>query len=353
MTHARQDVARRRSSRSGYGKWRRGLALSGLLLLPVLSSGCEDDSTLGLGVSCITFVPDAVPTDGEVVAHSQGLERRFHERPIPQKSRAGPRVDDYINDQGEHVVGSAMRLSHFGWGLVVEESYDAAFAPIVSVRSRITAINLGIVIGFGFLTFVIARKIVQRTHRANEDLVNANEELRRGNEVLEQLSNTDGLTKLHNHRYFQDQMRVEAKRASRSDEPLALLLIDIDDFKALNDRFGHAVGDEVLRCVAAALNESVRETDLPARYGGEEFAVLAPNTTEEGALVLAEKLRAAMADSRIEAEGLERANDLRVTVSIGVSIYAGEKKRFFNDADRALYRAKANGKDCAVSAHAS
>ncbi len=68
MTHARQDVARRRSSRSGFGKWRRGLALSGLLLLLVLSWGCEDDSTLGLGVSCITFVPDTVPTDGEVVA---------------------------------------------------------------------------------------------------------------------------------------------------------------------------------------------------------------------------------------------------------------------------------------------
>ncbi len=68
MTHARQDSARRRSSRSGFGKWRRGLALSGLLLLLVLSWGCEDDSDLGLGLSCITFVPDAVPTDGEVVA---------------------------------------------------------------------------------------------------------------------------------------------------------------------------------------------------------------------------------------------------------------------------------------------
>ncbi len=68
MTHARQDVARRRSSRSGFGKWRRGLALSGLLLLLILGSGCEDDSDLGLGLSCITFVPNAVPTDGEVVA---------------------------------------------------------------------------------------------------------------------------------------------------------------------------------------------------------------------------------------------------------------------------------------------
>jgi diguanylate cyclase (GGDEF)-like protein len=283
-------------------------------------------------------------------------------------------------------VGSAMPFRRFGWGLVVEESYDAAFAPIVSVRRRITAINLLIVVGFSLLAFLIARSIVQpiralsesasriaqgetdveipvaTTHdeigilsRALGEMVsklrNANEELRRTNEVLEQLSFTDGLTHLHNHRYFQDRLRIEAKRANRSDESLALLLIDIDDFKALNDRYGHAVGDQVLRSVASTLNSSVRETDLPARYGGEEFAVLAPRTSADGATSLAEKLRLAIANSPLEAEGLdEEAADLRVTASVGVAVYMGDEKRLFNEADRALYRAKANGKNCSVSA---
>ena len=329
---------------------------------------------------------------GDILAHSQGAHGLSYTRPVPVARIRGPVVEDYLTDAGEHVVGSAMRLPRFGWGLVVEESYDAAFAPIVSVRRRITAINLGIVLGFGLLAFLIARSIVQpihalsesarriaqgetdveipaaaghdeigvlssalsemvaKLHRANEDLLKANEDLRRGNEVLEQLSFTDGLTRLHNHRYFQDRLRVESKRAGRSGESLGLLLIDIDDFKTLNDRHGHAVGDEVLRRVAYLLNDAVRETDLPARYGGEEFAVLAPRTGREGAMALAEKLRAAIGSARFAVEGLQHATDLSVTVSIGVAIFDGDERRFFNDADRALYRAKAAGKDCAMGA---
>jgi PleD family two-component response regulator len=88
----------------------------------------------------------------------------------------------------------------------------------------------------------------EQIERANTDLTRANEELHRSNEILEQLSFTDGLTHLHNHRYFQDRMRLEAKRSDRSREPLALLLIDIDHFKALNDRHGHAAAT---RCCAA------------------------------------------------------------------------------------------------------
>ena len=102
-----------------------------------------------------------------------------------------------------------------------------------------------------------------------------------------------------------------SKRADRTGEPLALLLIDIDDFKALNDRHGHAVGDEVLRRVATLLNDSVRETDLPARYGGEEFAVLAPRTGREGAIALAEKLARRRSAARFEAEGGARTASSR------------------------------------------
>jgi diguanylate cyclase (GGDEF)-like protein len=188
--------------------------------------------------------------------------------------------------------------------------------------------------------------------RANAELRRTNDELLRSNEMLEQLSMTDGLTRLHNHRFFQDRLVLEIRRSDRSGEPLSLILVDIDDFKSLNDRYGHAVGDEVLRRVAQVINNTVRGIDLPARYGGEEFAVLAPSTPRLGALELAEKLRMAVRSSRFSGEGIDAEEALSVTVSIGVAVYAGDPKRFFNDADRALYSAKEAGKDCVISADA-
>jgi diguanylate cyclase (GGDEF)-like protein len=98
------------------------------------------------------------------------------------------------------------------------------------------------------------------------------------------------------------------------------------------------------------LNETVREADLPARYGGEEFVVLAPHTGRIGALALGEKLRSAIAHTRFAAEGIDAPEGLEVTVSVGVAIYAGDARRLFNDADRALYQAKATGKDCVIFA---
>jgi two-component system, cell cycle response regulator len=176
----------------------------------------------------------------------------------------------------------------------------------------------------------------------------ANEDLHRSNEILEQLSVTDGLTRLYNHRYFQDRLRLEAKRADRSREPLALLLIDIDNFKWLNDRHGHAAGDEVLRRVATILNQSARETDLVARYGGEEFAVLAPRTDAKGAEQLAERIRQGVADVRFHGLDANAPDGITVTTSVGVSVYHADLKRFFDEADRALYQAKREGKDCVV-----
>ena len=181
---------------------------------------------------------------------------------------------------------------------------------------------------------------------SNENLRTHNIKLRQVNELLEQLSITDGLTKLHNHRFFQDQLTREIRRATRASTPLALLLIDIDDFKSLNDRFGHAAGDELLHGLALIMNATVRSSDLLARYGGEEFAVRAPDTDQEGASLLAEKLRTAIAESSfILGESMRLT---RATVSIGSAQYGGNRKKFFDEADRALYRAKAAGKNCVM-----
>jgi diguanylate cyclase (GGDEF)-like protein len=182
--------------------------------------------------------------------------------------------------------------------------------------------------------------------KSNENLKTHNIKLQQANELLEQLSITDGLTKLHNHRFFQDQLTREIRRAERASIPLSLLLIDIDDFKSLNDRFGHASGDELLHGLAMIMNAAVRSSDLLARYGGEEFAVLAPGTDEAGAYQLAEKLRTAIAESSFILGETMRLT--RVTVSVGVAQFTGDRKNFFEQADRALYRAKAGGKNCVM-----
>jgi diguanylate cyclase (GGDEF)-like protein len=196
-------------------------------------------------------------------------------------------------------------------------------------------------------------RMLQRVRASQEEIKESNENLRthniklkQANELLEQLSITDGLTKLHNHRFFQDQLTREIRRANRASTPLSLLLIDIDDFKSLNDRFGHASGDELLHGLALIMNAAVRSSDLLARYGGEEFAVLAPGTDEAGAYQLAEKLRTAIAESSfILGESMRLT---RVTVSVGVAQFAGDRRDFFEQADRALYRAKAGGKNCVM-----
>src|SRR5262249_44607537 len=138
----------------------------------------------------------------------------------------------------------------------------------------------------------------------------------------------------------------EIRRVERTREPLAILVIDIDDFKRLNDRFGHAAGDEVLERIAKILHGAVRGSDLCARYGGEEFVILAPDTDAQGACMLAEKVRMAIDESSFIID--ESMRPQRVTVSVGVAAFKGNRKRFFQKADQALYRAKAGGKNCVI-----
>lgn len=161
---------------------------------------------------------------------------------------------------------------------------------------------------------------------------------------LEELSVTDGLTLVKNHRFFQDRVREEFRRAQRYEDPLALILLDLDHFKAVNDRYGHPVGDEVLKDVARSLNNSVRETDVVARYGGEEFAVLLPKTHLAGSLTVAERIWRDIGTLRAGPGG-----NLKVTASIGVSGYPGRgvasQEQLVGTADDALYRAKREGRN--------
>ncbi|MDP9236248.1 MAG: GGDEF domain-containing protein [Chloroflexota bacterium] len=147
---------------------------------------------------------------------------------------------------------------------------------------------------------------------------------------------TDSLTGLPNRRHFHQAYVASLGQSIADNVPLALMLIDIDHFKAINDRDGHPAGDDKLRQVAGALHAVVRRGDLVARYGGDEFIVISPDATREGALALAERLRQA-------------AVSCDASVSIGVALFPDDAQmqdRLIAAADAALYRAKRAGRNC-------
>ena len=162
--------------------------------------------------------------------------------------------------------------------------------------------------------------------------------------LVERQALVDGLTGIANRRGCEDALSHEIARAGRLGTPLALVVADLDDFKEVNDRHGHAVGDDVLREFAAVLRRTLRESDVAGRWGGEEFVLLLPGTEGEGGAQLAERVRAALSErSFLGREGAV----LRVTCSFGVSQYRngmGERE-LFAQADRALYEAKRQGKN--------
>lgn len=160
-----------------------------------------------------------------------------------------------------------------------------------------------------------------------------------------ELAITDGLTGLYVQRYYKERVRDEVFRALEHKLPLCLMMIDVDNFKSYNDRYGHLVGDRVLKVVAQVLKETVRTVDLVARYGGEEFSVLLLKTPWSGAQTVAERIRQKVADQEI----IAAQQSTRVTVSIGVSELNPAFKdveAFIDSADQALYQAKAEGKNC-------
>jgi two-component system, cell cycle response regulator len=176
--------------------------------------------------------------------------------------------------------------------------------------------------------------------------------LQRSNEELAHQAATDALTGLYNRRYFTRRFEQEHSRATRYNLPLSCLLLDIDNFKQLNDRFGHLAGDDVLRELAERLLNSTRAHDIVARYGGEEFVAVLPQTAGIGARVQAERLLARVSSQPFR--GVPETE--RVTVSIGVAVFdhaSGESpEQLLQRADEALYRAKHEGKNRVVIADA-
>ena len=170
--------------------------------------------------------------------------------------------------------------------------------------------------------------------------------MREQNRMLAALSRTDGLSGLLNRISWEQIVYVEMARCRRSHRAASLLMIDVDHFKQINDRYGHPAGDQVIRSVAEIVGRTVRASDVSGRYGGEEFGVVLPDTDVDGAAVIAERVR-----QRIEATTVEPATGIRCTVSIGIAAAQPEVEDagdWIARADRALYEAKRLGRNLVV-----
>jgi diguanylate cyclase (GGDEF)-like protein len=160
---------------------------------------------------------------------------------------------------------------------------------------------------------------------------------------------TDELTGLANHGRFQELLAAESEQVRRYHHPLGLIMLDIDDFKAINDTYGHPQGDFVLQAVARVVRDNSRDADTPARYGGEEMALVLPHTDLDGAYAIAERVRAAI--EALEIPRTDGEGVLRTTASVGVAATRdGTRESLIAEADAALYDAKRQGKNRTVRA---
>lgn len=198
------------------------------------------------------------------------------------------------------------------------------------------------------LSVVLGHRVFYRLNRRN---FFDGRDLKRKRQQVEYLAIHDQLTGLYNRGEFESRLEEEFYRSERYDNPLSLLMIDLDHFKKINDTHGHAAGDDVLRTIGTILNraasDSVRRSDVPGRYGGEEFCLLLPETRPDGARKVAERIR-----ERLKEEEFRTGDEtFRVTCSIGISDRRPElesPESLVNEADEALYEAKDGGRDRVV-----
>lgn len=241
-------------------------------------------------------------------------------------------IGQFVNADSQHVDEIARNLE-FGLATIFVPAYLILFLIIGKI----------VIDAFAYLerqrAELLAAEIGVRI-RAEEAAAQANAALQAANARLSQLATTDPLTGLWNRRHLEEMLAAEVAKSRRYQTPLALLILDLDHFKSINDRHGHAAGDSVLKEATRLFKHELRETDLLARWGGEEFVVLVPHCSAAGAVALAEKLRLVVASHVFAEVG-------SVTISVGASELKSEESidDWFRRVDGALYEAKSGGRN--------
>jgi diguanylate cyclase (GGDEF)-like protein len=190
---------------------------------------------------------------------------------------------------------------------------------------------------------------VIREAKSKHELIETNRflinELRRANERLQTMTFTDELTGIHNYRYIRKQLEAELRRSLRYSKPLSLCVVDIDFFKAINDTYGHGIGDAALRELSQILKDSTRTVDVVGRYGGDEFIIIFPDTVLVDAVRLCERIRRQVSEREFSLDG----KTFRFTLSVGIADFDPIRRKssetLLEAADRCLYQAKKSGRN--------
>jgi two-component system, cell cycle response regulator len=229
---------------------------------------------------------------------------------------------------------------------------DIPYIPIIVVTARDSTEDkvMGLDAGADdYLTKPINFPELEARVRSMLRIKRLQDQLEEKNRELEQLSISDGLTGLYNHRHLHELLIDEYERSRRTEEPVSLVMFDLDRFKEVNDTHGHQAGDRVLVELADILRESAREIDKLGRYGGEEFMAILPDSDGEAGVTFAERVREMVEQQKFE---IDREEPLRMTVSAGVATYPGPEtdsaRRLVYQADQALYSAKNSGRNRVV-----
>jgi len=254
--------------------------------------------------------------------------------PTPLKDADTQRVLQNFLDNGvtdHRYILKSTSLANTDWRLVVVVNKSRFFAAIEHQQLVLIGVLVAVAVIVLVLTVMALRPVI-RTLLLEQRLFD--------------MSHRDSLTGLFNHAYLQELLEREVERAHRYGRPLSALMLDIDHFKAINDRYGHQVGDAVLTRVGELLQSSIRQIDVAARYGGEEFMILLPDTDSANASTLAERLRDTLARAVISMP----AGPISVTVSIGVVTCDPQKENcdrycLVEQADQAMYASKAAGRN--------
>ena len=275
-------------------------------------------------------------TDGQLLVRQPSREQDpligtyYTERPNFKRilSEQSGNFTARSHSSGKPRMFTFARVAQLPLIVLVVHSADEVFQSWRRTAILVSVATGGLCVGILWLTLLLGREL-RRRHEAEEDLA--------------MLAATDSLTGLANRRRLDHVLRQEWARAQRSRKPLAILMVDVDHFKAFNQRHGHAGGDHALREVAKAIEACIRRpADLAARYGGEEFQVVLPETDLAGAQLLAERIRASV---EALAPFADDAHAVTVSIGIGMSDTQHDLGRVLGAADEALYRAKAKGRN--------